>query len=143
MRMKSEGLLLYAINERGCWVWRGYKDKDGYGFYCGKRVHRLAYEEKHGPIPEGAAVDHLCKTRACINPDHLQLHSMADAALQGSISVARNLGGNGTLRRFCVNGHEYTTENSGLTVSKGYTMRVCKTCDRERHVNFGRRRTAP
>lgn len=60
-----------------CWVWTGRKTEDGYGLFHqdGKqrRAHRVAYERAHGPIPEGALIDHICRTRDCVNPEHLRV----------------------------------------------------------------------
>lgn len=60
----------------GCWLWIGYLDKDGYGvFHLGHsqpvRAHRWSYEQMVGPIPDGLAIDHLCRIVACVNPYHL------------------------------------------------------------------------
>jgi hypothetical protein len=30
------------------------------------------YEKTNGPVPAGLELDHLCRQRDCINPDHLQ-----------------------------------------------------------------------
>ena len=61
----------------GCHVWTAAKDADGYGrYWLGERAvaaHRFAYERTKGIIPEGMQVDHICRGRACVNPDHLQL----------------------------------------------------------------------
>lgn len=69
-----------VLKTKKCWLWNGYKDKDGYGifstFVMGKaqaeRVHRLVYRHHKGEIPEGLVLDHLCRTRHCVNPDHLE-----------------------------------------------------------------------
>ncbi len=58
----------------GCHIWRGNL-KDGYGcLRLGGKLyaaHRLAWELKHGPIPEGMVIRHRCNVRRCCNPDHL------------------------------------------------------------------------
>lgn len=61
---------------RGCWLWRGYRQPNGYGTVTirGNRayVHRLAYELAYGPLDAGLVVHHDCKRRACVNPEHLR-----------------------------------------------------------------------
>lgn len=59
-----------------CWLWLGSGVRGGYGqFYLdGRRVsaHRFAYKMLVEPIPDGYEVDHLCRVRNCVNPDHLE-----------------------------------------------------------------------
>lgn len=59
-----------------CWIWSGAKATNGYGYMSVNNkvqpVHRLAYQEANGPIPEGYDIDHVCFSRACIRPDHLR-----------------------------------------------------------------------
>ena len=62
------------------WLWIGGKKAAGYGQFAIKRdgkwtkevAHRYAYMLWVGPIPEGFEIDHVCKTRSCVRPDHLE-----------------------------------------------------------------------
>lgn len=63
----------------GCWIWTGGKSDTGYGTFKGygrsgkvSLVHRYSWELANGPVPDGLHLDHLCRVRACVNPDHLE-----------------------------------------------------------------------
>lgn len=66
----------YVRKVDGCWLWIGAVTWDGYGRLRlpdrTVRAHRWAYQRFIGTIPEGMELDHLCKTRCCVNPDHLE-----------------------------------------------------------------------
>jgi hypothetical protein len=70
----------YIVDENGCWVWQLSQQSTGYGKITlsgpnGKRrvaAHRVFFERAKGPIPEGLQLDHLCRNRLCVNPDHLE-----------------------------------------------------------------------
>lgn len=65
----------YRVEDRGhdtpCWVWLRYCDPvKGYGRFAGQWAHRVAYRERHGECPP--ELDHRCRVRPCVNPDHLE-----------------------------------------------------------------------
>lgn len=63
----------YVIDpDSGCWVWQGYRDRNGYGRHRVEWAHRWSYEHHVGPIPPEHEIDHLCSNPPCVNPDHLE-----------------------------------------------------------------------
>ena len=60
----------------GCWLWPGHASRGGYvrASFDGVRwlVHRWAYQRFVASIPDGLVVDHLCRVRNCVNPEHLE-----------------------------------------------------------------------
>lgn len=69
-------LTRYELNENGCWVWTGPLSAGGYAIWHRRgrwaSAHRAFYEIYVSSIPEGLVIDHLCRNRACVNPDHLE-----------------------------------------------------------------------
>lgn len=102
-----------------CWIWAKHLNGDGYGVIrVGGRIqmaHRVSYEVHVGPIPDGLVIDHLCRNRACMRPDHLEPVSHAENVRRGA-SMER--------KTHCSSGHEFTEENT-------YWVRHCVTCQRE------------
>jgi hypothetical protein len=69
-------LCLVNTDQPGCWQWRGRLTRGGYGLFALSHdsvlAHRWSYEHHVGAIPDGLQIDHLCRNRACVNPDHLE-----------------------------------------------------------------------
>lgn len=126
------------FDQRGvdeCWIWTGSHDNYGYGHlsvkvdgkHTTRKAHRLVYEQLIGPIPDGLQLDHLCRVRNCVNPNHLE-------PVDGRTNVLRGEGISAVLarRETCQNGHEYTPEN---TRYEG-TVRRCRACKRAASMRF-------
>jgi hypothetical protein len=57
----------------------GSISNQGYGRYGPLYAHRLSWEYAHGaPVPDGMVIDHTCFERRCVNPEHLQVVTMAE-----------------------------------------------------------------
>lgn len=113
-----------TITESGCWEYPTHNE-NGYGVIGAGprksptlRTHRVTYERLVGPIPEGHEIDHLCRNRACCNPEHLE-------PVTRSENVRRGL--RKTMQTHCKNGHEFTPDNTRTTSRQ----RICKACERE------------
>lgn len=115
-----------------CWLWRKRIDGGGYGrFSCGGRyvsAHRWSYERLIGPIPFGLHLDHLCRTRACVNPAHLEPVTLRENNLRGN-----GLGGTNARKTMCSRGHPLTPDNLVRCDLAKYGVRKCRTCDNARH----------
>lgn len=64
--------LANAIKGEDCWGWMGTIDSAGYARLGEPRAHRVSYELEHGKIPDGMVIDHQCRNRSCVNPQHLK-----------------------------------------------------------------------
>jgi hypothetical protein len=53
----------------GCWIWLRHISNQG---YSNRGAYRTIYRQYKGEIPAGLHLDHLCRNRKCVNPDHLE-----------------------------------------------------------------------
>lgn len=106
----------------GCWEWTASCGSHGYGqFWTGVSndlAHRASYIVAVGPIPDGLQIDHLCRNRKCINPEHLE-----------AVTQQENMRRASEAQTACRKaGHPFTPENTIITTA-GH--RKCRTCYKE------------
>ena len=121
-----------------CWEWLGAVQTAGYGTTSKGLAHRIAYEDAVGPIPEGLTIDHLCRTKTCCNPNHMEPVTLAENLRRAVKTRNHHRGGNlaYAARTHCKWGHEYTQENTRMNGN----ARVCKACAKRRSDEFQWRR---
>ena len=115
----------------GCWIWEGSLDTKGYGQiglnYKVVKAHQFMIRYILGnKISEGFCIDHICRVRNCVNPEHLQIVSFRENTLIGfgPAAIAKR-------RNTCARGHAYTQETTRIDHTKsGNSFRVCRLCDR-------------
>ena len=122
----------YKVTDTGCWEWTaGLFKKDGYGqFYNpggSHLAHRYSYEYHVGPVPEGMQLDHLCRNRKCVNPDHLEPVTCRENLHRGDTVNSAN-----SAKTHCLRGHPLSAENTYVYKRGSGITRKCKTCVRLR-----------
>ena len=109
----------YAPDLGNCWIWKGSLNERGYG------PHRKIYIAQKGVVPDGLQLDHLCRVRKCVNPDHLEPVTHWENQIRGFSPYAIK-----KKQTHCVNGHEFNDENTYFRKDRPGT-RECKQCSRE------------
>ncbi len=107
-----------------CWEWTGYRTAAGYGeFWRGRpeKAHRVSYELLVGEIPDGLQIDHLCRNRCCVNPDHLEPVTQIINGRRGYGACAQH-----ARQKTCRHGHPFAGPNLYVRPSDG--ARMCRAC---------------
>jgi hypothetical protein len=110
-----------------CWIWTAYVTKrHGYGRFGPYHApvissHIISYVWTNGPVPKGLHLDHLCRTKTCVRPDHLEAVTCRINLLRGDTVTAKH-----AAATHCPQGHPYDEANTRVRK----TGRGCRTCDR-------------
>lgn len=117
--------------EDGCWVWIGAKISNGYGRFKWQGrmylAHRVSYLILVGPIPEELVIDHLCRVRHCVNPDHMELVTFLENVQRGERATMTH----------CDRGHLFDERN---THYRSGGRRRCLACERDRNKVYREKR---
>ena len=107
-----------------CWLWQGYRNEKGYGAttreYRKWTAHGWAWHLAGRELPKGMHLDHLCRVRACVNPDHLEVVTPRENLERSPVSAMN--------RVECPHGHPYTGDNLAIVKDGGIPTRRCKEC---------------
>ena len=120
-----------------CIEWDGARTAGGYGSRYNREtktmeyMHRVAYVEANGAIPEGLHIDHLCRVKHCINPAHLE------AVTQGENNRRAAAFREYLHKSECVVGHQLDDENVYVTPDG---RRQCRECGRRRSREYQKNR---
>jgi hypothetical protein len=127
----------YVAQPDGCWQWIGGLDRDGYGRYQRKGVllaHRASVILHGQKIPDGMQIDHLCRNRACVNPDHLEIVTARTNTARGLSPSAIN-----ARKRSCSKGHPFDERNTYWAPNG---TRSCRECRNQASRAYRARRAA-
>lgn len=124
--------LAFPEPNTGCFIWMGALNWNGYGKmrvgYASEGTHGMqyahivAYEHFVGPVPKGLVLDHKCRMRCCVNPDHLEPVTHIENVRRGTISESNKA--RGLARTNCKRGHPLSGPN--LNLYRG--VRLCRIC---------------
>lgn len=140
---KNSGVIGAKPELGECWIWTASKTPKGYGEFWlaeAKRLgaaHRWSWQQQHGSVPDGLELDHLCRVRACVRPEHLDPVTPAINNQRGMNCALRPPN---EPREKCANGHEMTPENSMRRTDREREQYYCRKCTAARQLRWKKKR---
>lgn len=120
-----------------CWEWTGTVNTSGYGIFSVRRkrfvAHKWLYELLNGEIANKLDLDHLCRNRKCVRPDHLEPVTRGENCRRGI--RPKTTTERAKLKMQCKNGHAYTKINTAYDKAGKYVLRRCRKCHSIREAN--------
>lgn len=128
-----------------CWLWTDALTKQGYGIIWDIKnrklilAHRASVVIYGRKIPAGMCIDHICRRRSCVNPEHLRVVTPGQNTLENSNSIPAKH----KAKTHCKNGHEFTIHNTEIySQTSKNPWRRCKLCRAKWHALERERRSA-
>jgi hypothetical protein len=113
----------------GCVEWLASKNAQGYGTFWldgePRLAHRVAWSWARGEIAGGLEVNHRCRNKGCVNPEHMELLSKPDHGALSALAASS--------KNECVRGHAYAPENTYRTPAGRRQCVECKRAAVRRH----------
>jgi hypothetical protein len=124
--------MVYQDPNSGCWIWTGALGGGEYGVFWYERkqipAHKWIYEHMRGRVNSSKQLDHLCRVRCCVNPNHLEEVTCRENLMRGNTLAAMNY-----KKTHCIRGHELSGDNL-YTYPDG--KRQCRKCYRVAEQRF-------
>ena len=128
-----------------CLEWTGFLNRGGYGQFSGRNpngksekylAHRVAWALAGRTLKPEMVIDHLCRDRACVNVDHLDMVTHRENSARGASIIAARIEARDQGR--CLNGHSIA--EVGLSYDGRWSR--CRGCERERVRRYRARKRA-
>lgn len=114
----------YDLIAKNTYIGWQYNEMDLLGI---RRSGYIDEIEIKGVIPEGKILDHKCRTRCCVNPNHLEPVTYKENSQRGLTGI------NKSSKTHCPKGHLYSGDNLYIKPNGG---RDCKACRRKANQRY-------
>ena len=128
-----------VVDPSGCWLWTSTTNGEygQFGFSTHTvYAHRVSYQHHVGPMPEGYTIDHLCKVKLCVNPEHLEAVTYRENMRRSGSRKATSLYMRPDQTKCGAGLHDWIPEN----LKKNGTSWKCRLCHNLRNAEYKERK---